>query len=96
MRRRLTSNTTTTVSEGNGEELLLPPRPIVWIIGTVAGLRDEHDLARGVMLQEVGIDARNFSVVTAKLIEGSRAWNVLEFAVFDDSERHGDGSCELG
>lgn len=84
-----TSYTSTAIRDGDCEHPLLPFWPVVGIIGRVGRLRDEHDLPGRVVLEEIGIDARDiFDSDMAQLIQGRRPGDVLQMAVFDYSQGH--------
>ena len=84
-----TSYTSTAIRDGNREHPLFPFGPVVRIIGRVGRLRDEHDLPGRVVLEKIGIDARDiFDSDMAQLIQGRRPGDVLQMAVFDYTEWH--------
>lgn len=81
-----TPYTSTAIRDGDREHPLLPFGPVVRVIGRVGRLRDEHDLSGRVVLEEIGIDARDiFDADMAQLIQGRRPGDVLQMAVFDNS-----------
>ncbi len=65
-----TSDGATAIRDGEGEHLLLPSRPVIWIVWGVRGLRYEHELAAGIVFQKPVIDALDVHLVSPKLTQG--------------------------
>lgn len=83
-----TSNTAASPGVCDGEKFFLPPGPVVGVIRRVGWLRDEHDPACGIVLQDADIDAWDIYILTANLVQGSGARNMLQLSVLENSQRH--------
>lgn len=92
MVRSLTTHTATSPCIGHREQLLLHARPVIRIVWGVGRLRHEHDLARRIMFEETGVYA-SVGVCIVETIQGSSSWDMLQFTVVQDTERHGKRWC---
>ena len=100
---RITSDTSTPPCKGDSEELLLHPRPIVWIVWRLGWLRDQDDLTGRIMLQQARVYPR-VRVAAMKTIEGCRSRDVFQLVIVKYTERHLEDfqlikqrdECEIG
>lgn len=87
---RPTTNTTTSIRDGDREHFLLPSRPIIWVVRGVGRLRDEHNLAGRVVLEEPRVDSLNaLGIPPSELAQGRCARHMLKLVIFEDTEGHG-------
>src|SRR5277367_1357014 len=81
------SNRSTPKCPGDAKKLLPPSRPVVRVVRRVRRLRNQHKFPRLVMFQGRRVDIC-FGDGALDFGEQCRAWNMLQYRVFNNTEAH--------